>query len=407
MSIINLNSIILKRSSTISTNSTNSNRSSTISTNSIISTNSTISKELPESLKLPQIKKTNRKYFDEKKNDINININITDDNYCLEMINIVDYINNEDDYNDNNDNNNEKNEENVINDINNNNELDINKNKKKYDNSHLFDLNNVINEMTSVNIPFFDEKLKKINLLLPGGGLMCFYQYGALKLLKKFIDNGSIEINKIYCASGGSVVGALFLSGIDINEVSNFYNENKKNKNNKSLINILYDTLNDILPENCHELCTDKLFIYVSEYNPPFSFYSHIISKFESKEHLINMIAASSSIPFFTSDGFYKYKNKYYYDGLDINFDDIEYSPETKNVIIDIEDIEHRLDKKYSFVDDHFEILMLRGIIDMHGFLFDPEYNAVRVTTIDHHLEYPKINFIKQLFKVISFWLFR
>tara|TARA_Y100000816_G_C25659131_1_gene349999 strand:- start:9 stop:548 length:540 start_codon:yes stop_codon:yes gene_type:complete len=81
----------------------------------------------------------------------------------------------------------------------------------------------------------------------------------------------------------------------------------------------LYDLQNNIK----HKLLTDfnhndfnlkKIFIGVTVLEK-FKFKNYIFTDFESLEDAINCIIASSNIPFFTGKLFYKYRNRFCFDG--------------------------------------------------------------------------------------------
>lgn len=152
-----------------------------------------------------------------------------------------------------------------------------------------------------------------MKLVISGGGARVSYLIG----IKKYIEENNIHIEKYSGASSGSIFIVLMACKIDnktiVNEYSKLIDDKTMYENYK--IDIIKKYLKKVLPNNCHEICTGKVFISISEFKFPF-IKNRIISKFESKNHLIDIILASSSFPVVINKNlFYRLKDNRYLDG--------------------------------------------------------------------------------------------
>ena len=165
-----------------------------------------------------------------------------------------------------------------------------------------------------------------IDIVFSGGGLGCFYNLSIIYILYNMVKEEKIKIRYIYGVCAGSILGILLLCLIHSdefklspNELRNQYDMLKEytndNKDNTLLDNMTI-LLENILPKNAHEICSDKLFITVNKVTL-FGLKRENVSKFESFEDLISIIKCSSTVPFCTVKGiFTKYKDSYYIDGI-------------------------------------------------------------------------------------------
>jgi hypothetical protein len=137
----------------------------------------------------------------------------------------------------------------------------------------------------------------EVDLLVTGGGLKCF----STLLIGDYINlHKKMIFKRASGASSGAAVAAFCLcesGSIDI--VDNY----RKYKDKKDyIVNFLRKLLEESLPENAHEICQDRLFVAITEIFP---FRRHIISRFYSRQDLIDCICAGCHIPYFTQAGPY------------------------------------------------------------------------------------------------------
>jgi hypothetical protein len=232
---------------------------------------------------------------------------------------------------------------------------------------------------------------ENINILLTGGGLASFYQIGILKYLDTLIYEEIIKtkINKIYSVSGGALIGALYVSGVDMNIFSKEYNNIKSMKSNRKLTDIAKDMLYTHLPEDSHIKCSNRLNIFVYEIESYKSHIRKVINKFESKDDLINIILASCTVSYITHEKFtYEHKNKNYVDGIDIDMQlvhdaNILYESNENqyvlNLLIDLEYLEYKQKQKYTFTDECIDLLLIKSIYDIEGFMFNKDIKTIKL----------------------------
>ena len=175
-------------------------------------------------------------------------------------------------------------------------------------------------------------------LLFNGGGLNFFWYLG-------FINNINpeyLENYKFYGYSGGIVAFLLYLCDIKLEQIFDKFCELEE-FNLKYILNNLDLLLNDVLPENCHEICTDKLNIIFWKIGSGYQ----IINKFEDKKELINYVSITSKLPFTIKNIKEIYKS-FNMDPLYLNFNkvNIEYD----NLL----NITFTMDKKCSIFDSFY-----------------------------------------------------
>lgn len=230
---------------------------------------------------------------------------------------------------------------------------------------------------------------KKINLCFSGGGNAAMYASGVGLFLDNLISLGKIEINRIYSASAGAIVGILFLLIIHRNlleekyriTVSDFIHLMNTNFREKFERRTLYladcwlEMIREIIPPDFYLLCNDRLFITVHflKINCCQVFKKEVISQFESNEHLLNTIRCSSSIPFITINSlFSKYTQsnaptRYCVDGVSPIITDYEYP--TLYINISHNKYHYSLSKRLGRrIENSYEPIMIEGLRDAYLF---------------------------------------
>jgi hypothetical protein len=151
--------------------------------------------------------------------------------------------------------------------------------------------NKILDSIENVDIKKLKFSKKKFDCILYGGGLKGFYLFGAIVILRKMINIGKIKIRKYKCISSGALAAVFLLSGISIHKMRNIYDFGKHNSKLK-LNNLLLKVCNEILPENIHELCNDKVYIVVSKLTDN-GMIPEVVSNFKSKKDLLNILYAN------------------------------------------------------------------------------------------------------------------
>jgi hypothetical protein len=143
------------------------------------------------------------------------------------------------------------------------------------------------------------------HLVFPGGGVYFWWEAGTIQALSEQYDlkNGRFTM---YGASAGSIASVLAACNVDMKfAMTESFRLPKKTKGvtHAYLIELW---LQKILPQNCHELCSNgKVNISVTTITLTFMpLHRKVISNFSSKQDLIDACLTSSHIPFFLDGNF-------------------------------------------------------------------------------------------------------
>ena len=161
--------------------------------------------------------------------------------------------------------------------------------------------------------------MKEINLVISGGGVKLFYFIGMYYFFKKLQDKKIIKFKSYSAISSGSVFIVLMACNINIHLLLKTYKKyiilfHQRHRLCFSKMLLLKHFLYEILPKDAHILCTNKVYISMTQID---SFPRKVtFNKFKSKKDLIEILLASSSFPFLVNKNiYYKYKNHKYIDG--------------------------------------------------------------------------------------------
>ncbi len=225
----------------------------------------------------------------------------------------------------------------------------------------------IVNSMEVGDLNFPSEEF---DVLFTGGGLKGYYNFGACEILKKMVQKNKIKIRNYIGVSVGAYVAIFLLLGISVHTVRNVYEFAKQNSNKYDLNKIMLKACENLLPNNAHELCNGKLKILVSELTIK-GMVPVMIDKFDSKEHLIKVLHATSFIPFITSTESkgVVINGKKYYDGAFTNNIPIQKNNEVPQLVFLTAEVEYSKDYMFKVMDDCPELLILRGAIEMEKFI--------------------------------------
>ena len=147
-------------------------------------------------------------------------------------------------------------------------------------------------------------------LLFNGGGLNFFWYLGFINSIEKdYLKN-----YKFYGYSGGIIAFVLYLCDVKLENIFDKFNQLEE-FNLKYILNNLEKLLDDVLPDNCHEICNDKLNIIYWEIRKGYK----IKNKFKDKKELIQFASITSKLPF-TIKNIKEIYNSFRMDPLYINF---------------------------------------------------------------------------------------
>ena len=143
-------------------------------------------------------------------------------------------------------------------------------------------------------------KDKTSSFALSGCGWLTPFYFG---VIEKMIDAGYITNKSLVAGTSGGSLGALVaVSGISPRVGLEFVIAMSLDKHFKSNIDVgLKTVLPQILPDDIVERCNGRLHVCVTKLWPNPVGSPHIISEFQSKEDLIDTIAASCFIPLYST----------------------------------------------------------------------------------------------------------
>ncbi|XP_019369443.1 PREDICTED: patatin-like phospholipase domain-containing protein 1 [Gavialis gangeticus] len=148
-----------------------------------------------------------------------------------------------------------------------------------------------------------DAKHVPFSIFFKGCGFLMFYQMGVMKALQELAPEILRSASKIYGTSSGALIATLVTCGCEIDAVFGYMTETVKNMegsilgylypNNKLILNI-QKALEKCLPDNAHQLASGILHIFLTQVS---GIQNVVVSKFSSKEEIIQAVTCSCFIP--------------------------------------------------------------------------------------------------------------
>ena len=184
------------------------------------------------------------------------------------------------------------------------------------------------------------------------------------------IELNQINIRYFTGVSSGAYVSLFTILNIPVKNIRNMYEFARKNKHRHDLNKIFSKICEHILPSNVHELCVGKLRILVSKFTLK-GLRPVIIDKFESKEHLIKILHATSFIPFLTTSEFngVKIDGEQYFDGAFTNNTPIIYEHDLPQLVFNTPSVNYSNSYAFKIIDSNPEKLIVSGAIDIEKFI--------------------------------------
>jgi hypothetical protein len=219
---------------------------------------------------------------------------------------------------------------------------------------------------------------KHVNICISGGGLAAVYSCGVLAVISELVKQGKLQIHHIYSTSAGALAGLFFIFNlhndlfeeeqkITISKFIHIMNTELKciYKEQKYIINTWINLIEKYIPKDFYKLCDDRLFITIHVIQNC-GIVQKNISKYESNEHLINIIKCSGTIPYITVPNLYTlYKNKQCaVDGIFPVIVDMKY----KTIYINVLRHPYPIVNRMYLLDKIYEPLMIEGLYDIHNF---------------------------------------
>jgi len=179
--------------------------------------------------------------------------------------------------------------------------------------------------------------INRFNIAFPGGGIFFYWQIGVIQYLRD--NNYNLLHTSLAGASAGALSATLTATNVNFFEATELALSLAKREDvwNRALGlqgvwgSLIYEWLDELLPNNSVELVSDRLALLVT----PLPFLSKTrVTKFENREDLIRCNMASVHLPWFLDGKFVSnFRNQPHIDGSFLaNRND--YFSESKKVII-------------------------------------------------------------------------
>jgi hypothetical protein len=139
------------------------------------------------------------------------------------------------------------------------------------------------------------------HIFFPGGGVNFWWQAGTILALSETCDlkNGNFQM---YGASAGSISSVLAACGVDLKFAMRIALSPSKGHTHADRIE---RWLQEILPENCHRLCSNKVNISVTTIHLSYlPLHRKVINVFSSKKDVIDCCLTSCHIPYLLDGNF-------------------------------------------------------------------------------------------------------
>jgi hypothetical protein len=134
------------------------------------------------------------------------------------------------------------------------------------------------------------------HLVFPGCGVNFWWEAGTISALREEFDLQDSKFS-MYGASAGSISSVLAACGVDLKNAMRVALSPTKGHTHADRIEIW---LQEILPENCHKLCSNKVNISITTIHWSFiPLHRKVISVFSSKQDVIDCCLTSCHIPYF------------------------------------------------------------------------------------------------------------
>lgn len=229
-------------------------------------------------------------------------------------------------------------------------------------NNHYTLLDNYINSMIeNINKKNFPNK---INLVVDGGAFNGAYTTGCLYYIKQLETLNITKVNYVSGCSIGAILGYMYLT--DNLEYAPLYYKYLLNKSRSDIIlNSLPYLIDNLVKDSDLKKVNNRLFI--SYYNVETLTHT-IVSKYNTREELIDCLIRSSYIPF-AIDGKLKYKDKYC-DGL---LPHIFNKGDVKTIFISLINIYNLKHSVYTKNDKDIWDKLFKGLDDINLFFSFPD----------------------------------
>lgn len=248
--------------------------------------------------------------------------------------------------------------------------------------------NNIISSIDNVDYSKIKLPEKEFDCIITGGGLKGYYVYGSLLILKKLIELKKIKVRHYTCVSAGAFLSVFILSGLPINVFKRINEFAIENKTKYNIDEIMIKACYELLPENIHEILGEKVRILISKAS-----YSGcekvIVSKFKSKQHLIQILHATCFIPYLTSNitNGVEINDEKYFDGGFAYIQEYIGNNDIPQLVFHTNYVDYKFKYVFDFSDNHPEIIVMKGIVEFAQFIkniqLDDKYYTIKSIPIE------------------------
>jgi hypothetical protein len=224
-------------------------------------------------------------------------------------------------------------------------------------------------------------KLSKINIAFSGGGMASFYQNGVCKHVTELYRNKQIDIMNIYGSSGGAFAGTFLVYAMYNPEVNweSFMNivysqfKIKYTSIFSRILPIWIDIYDLILPNDIHTLCTNRLHIAIMV-KEKYGFTQKVISQYNSKRELLEIMNISASLPIFTSNSAFKLyecpESIICYPAIDGVFTPVINNTEYETLYVNILKHKYPLFKRIFYYKNDYDNMIREGYRDSNNLFY-------------------------------------
>ena len=220
--------------------------------------------------------------------------------------------------------------------------------------------------LDEVNVDTSDLKIfdEEMDLVINGGAFKGYMAGGIGLVLQKY---GLLKnINSIYGVSAGSQIAIWYIVKNNLkHSLKSYYNLRLYTKLPNKID--LFDINNSFLQDDIHEIANKKKISFVATKIRWFSFQKSLLTNFNSKDHLIQCLKASCSLPLLFNSKWpfcQKIDNDYYIDGAFSDINGLDHYSNRNQLFINLGNIQYPLYKALNplGVDDNLEESIIEGI---------------------------------------------
>ena len=236
----------------------------------------------------------------------------------------------------------------------------------------------IIKYLDNIDFDDFEIKYNYFDVILAGGGFKGYYHLGLYKILKHLEKKNKIKIRYIVGTSTGAISAIIYVCNLDFNRWVDTFYKIKENMHKSDLHKTVIEIMKDELPENAYQLCTNRIKITTSKLTM-FGFVEEIFDKFDSNDHLLQVLSASIKIPYLTSKSIFgeKINSYYYYDGFFTRIAPIIFNSDLPQLFVKTYATNYSNSLSLKPVDSHIELLSLRGAYESKKFFKYEKKNKI------------------------------